>query len=101
MGGVKETYGNDEEESMRNNNVKWYNQKSLDWYVKWGATILILVSVVFRNAGFDYRLFDLMFGTVGTVLWLWVSVLWKDRALIILNVCMTVLLTSALLKEFL
>jgi len=85
---------------MKKNNVKWYNQNSIDWYVKWAATIIILVSVIFRNAGVEFRHFDLSFGLLGTLLWLWVSVMWKDRALIILNVCMTVLLASALLKEF-
>jgi len=84
---------------MKKNNVKWYNQNSIDWYVKWCATISILVSVVFRNAGFEYRMFDLTFGAMGTILWLWVSVLWKDRALIILNAVMFMLLASALLKE--
>jgi len=84
---------------MKKNNVKWYNQNSIDWYVKWCATIIILVSVVFRNAGFEYRMFDLTFGVMGTILWLWVSVLWKDRALIILNAVMFMLLASALLKE--
>lgn len=77
----------------------WYG-KNFDWYVKWAATVIILVSVIFRNAGVEFRHFDLSFGLLGTLLWLWVSVMWKDRALIILNVCMTVLLASALLKEF-
>ena len=71
-----------------------------DWYVKWAATIIILTSVVFRNAGVEFRMFDLIFGTIGTFLWLWVSIMWKDRALIILNVAMALLLSSALLKEF-
>lgn len=78
---------------------KWYG-KNFDWYVKWAATVIILVSVMFRNAGVEFRQFDLAFGLLGTLLWLWVSVMWKDRALIILNTVMTLLLGSALLKEF-
>lgn len=78
---------------------KWYG-KNFDWYVKWAATVIILVSVIFRNAGVEFRHFDLTFGVIGTLLWLWVSVMWKDRALIILNTVMTLLLGSALLKEF-
>lgn len=79
---------------------KWYPE-DFDWYVKWAATVFILTSVTFRNAGIEFRTLDLFFGTIGTFLWLWVSVIWKDRALIILNACMSLLLSSALLKEFL
>jgi|TARA_B100000902_G_scaffold394750_1_gene451725 hypothetical protein len=28
---------------------------------------------------------DLILSTLGVALWLWVSILWKDRALILLN----------------
>jgi len=28
---------------------------------------------------------DLIISTIGVSLWLWVSILWKDRALILLN----------------
>lgn len=79
---------------------KWYG-KNFDWYVKWAATVFILISVVFRNAGVEFRNFDLTFGVIGTFLWLWVSVMWKDRALIILNTVMALLLSSALLREML
>ena len=77
----------------------WYGEH-FNWYVKWGATVSILVSVVFRQAGFDWRLWDLAFGTLGTLLWLWVSVMWKDRSLIVLNSAMSIMLASALLREF-
>jgi hypothetical protein len=78
----------------------WY-PKNFDWYVKWAATVFILTSVVFRISGTDFRTFDLLFGTIGTFLWLWVSVIWKDRAMIILNVALSLMLSSALVKELL
>ena len=77
----------------------WYPE-NIDWYVKWGATVFILVSVMFRGAGVEFRLFDLLAGVIGTTLWLWVSIMWKDRSLIILNACMLVMLGSTLIKEF-
>ena len=52
----------------------WYPE-NIDWYVKWGATVFILVSVMFRGAGVEFRLFDLLAGVIGTTLWLWVSAL--------------------------
>ena len=77
---------------------KWY-PTNFDWYVKWAATVGIIISVLFRQAGVEYRDLDLFFGTIGTALWLWVSVMWNDRALIILNAIMFILLGSTFLRE--
>ena len=73
--------------------------RPLDWYVKWAATAFVLASVMFRLAGPEFRLYDLAIGLVGTLLWLWVSVIWSDHSLIILNAVMVVMLGSALLRE--
>lgn len=57
---------------------------TIDWYIKWVASVFILISIAFRAAD-GYLLWDLGFGTVGVVGWLTVSILWRDRALILLN----------------
>jgi fatty-acid desaturase len=57
---------------------------TLDWYIKWVASIFILISIAFRAAD-GYHLMDLGFGTVGVIGWLIVSIIWRDRALILLN----------------
>jgi len=72
----------------------------LDWCLKWLSTILVLMSVMFRIAGPEYRMYDLAVGSLGTIGWLFVSVLWKDRALIILNSVMFIMLGSTFLKEY-
>lgn len=77
----------------------WYGE-NFNWYVKWLATVSILVSVIFRQAGPEWRIFDLILGTVGTLLWLWVSIMWKDRSLMVLNSAMVVMLAAAALREF-
>jgi|TARA_B110000977_G_scaffold47295_1_gene64224 hypothetical protein len=74
-------------------------QKPLVWYVKWIATVSVLVSVSFRYAGVEYHVLDLAFGSAGAVMWLWVSILWNDRALIILNTVMFIMLFGGLLKN--
>ena len=63
------------------------------------ASILVLCSLAMRSAGPEYRIYDLMFGSVGIALWTWVSVIWRDRALIMLNTISFFMLTVALLKE--
>ena len=38
----------------------------------------------------EYRIYDLAFGVVGIALWLWVSMLWKDRYIDSSKWCFTV-----------
>ena len=76
----------------------WYPD-NFDWYLKWVASIVVLCSLALRSAGPEYRLYDLMFGTVGIALWTWVSVIWRDRALIMINGISFFMLSVAILKE--
>lgn len=75
------------EEELKNSNriQKSATPKyTLDWYVKWVASIMILIGMSIR--GIDgLQVYDLSVSITGIALWLWVSILWKDRALIILN----------------
>tara|TARA_X000001382_G_scaffold1212_1_gene1452 strand:+ start:1768 stop:2088 length:321 start_codon:yes stop_codon:yes gene_type:complete len=71
----------------------------LSWYVKWTASAIMLVAMSFRGAQVLPQ-FDLLLSFVGCLGWLWVGVLWKDRALIILNAVAVVILFSGLLKLF-
>ncbi len=57
---------------------------TLDWYVKWVASIFVLAAMSMRVLE-GLKIYDLSLSVVGSVLWLWVSVMWNDRALIILN----------------
>ena len=76
----------------------WY-PANFDWYLKWLASIIVLCSLALRSAGPEYRIYDLLFGTVGIALWTWVSIIWRDRALIMLNGISFFMLTVAVLKE--
>ena len=78
---------------------EWYPD-DFDWYLKWVASIIVLCSLAMRAAGPEFRIYDLAFGFVGILLWCWVSVIWKDRALIMLNTVSLFMLGVALLKEF-
>jgi hypothetical protein len=76
----------------------WY-PANFDWYLKWVASVIVLCSLALRSAGPEYRIYDLLFGTVGIALWTWVSVIWRDRALIMLNGISFFMLSVAVLKE--
>ena len=56
---------------------------TLDWYVKWIASVLVLAAMSTRGMS-DLLLWDLSLSVVGISLWLWVSIMWNDRALILL-----------------
>lgn len=57
---------------------------TVDWYLKWISSVLVLAAMSIRGLE-GLQLWDLSLSTMGIVGWLIVSVLWKDRALIILN----------------
>jgi hypothetical protein len=57
---------------------------TLDWYVKWVASVFVLSAMSMRGVP-GFELYDLYLSMVGIALWLWVSILWQDRALILLN----------------
>lgn len=78
---------------------EWYPE-DFDWYLKWVASVLVLASLAMRSAGIEYRMWDLGFGFIGIVLWLWVSVIWRDRALIMLNAVSGFLLLTTILREW-
>ncbi len=57
---------------------------TFDWYIKWIASITILAAMSMRGIeGLEST--DLILSCIGVALWLVVSVMWKDRALVLLN----------------
>ena len=57
---------------------------TIDWYIKWGASLFILSAMSMRGVD-GFQLADLILSVIGVAFWLVVSVMWKDRALILLN----------------
>ena len=57
---------------------------TFDWYVKWIASIFILAALSMRGLE-GLQIYDLIASIIGIGLWLWVSIVWKDRALVMLN----------------
>tara|TARA_R110002167_G_scaffold40447_2_gene124355 strand:+ start:168 stop:425 length:258 start_codon:yes stop_codon:yes gene_type:complete len=57
---------------------------TLDWYLKWVASTFVLLAMSMRGVE-GMETYDLLLSTVGICLWLCVSIIWQDRALILLN----------------
>ena len=67
-----------------------------DWYIKWIASLLILIAMATRGTGLDLYpgvSVDIVFSILGTAGWFIVGLLWKDRAVIVVNAVGTLLLT--------
>lgn len=59
-------------------------KQDLSWYVKWIASTVLLLGISVRGVD-GFQTFDWICSIIGITGWLWVGLLWKDRALIILN----------------
>jgi hypothetical protein len=69
------------------------------WYLKWFSSIIIVCAMSMRATGeVNLQIYDLYFSTVGVFGWLGVSLLWKDRALIMLNSVGLLILFTGILK---
>lgn len=73
----------------------------ISWYIKWIASIITLFAVSVRASGVpELHWLDMLGSWIGAVGWFVVGFMWKDRALIILNGVIGVILFSGLLKLF-
>ena len=70
-----------------------------DWYVKWVASVFVLAAMSIRGVD-GLAVYDLILSIIGVSLWLIVSILWNDRALILLNGAGLIFLISNLIQGF-
>ena len=86
-------------EEIANSN-RWFKsatpKQTLDWYIKWVASAMLLAGMSMRGIE-GLQVYDLTISIGGVILWLWVSILWKDRALIVVNSVGLLLLTRNLI----
>ena len=74
-------------------------KQDLSWYIKWGSSIILLAAFSFRSTQ-QFPFIDLCLSLVGVSGWLWVGLLWKDRALVLLNGVAVFILLSGLINHF-
>ena len=55
-----------------------------DWYIKWVASAFVLAAMSIRGIE-GLLVYDLVLSVIGIIGWVIVSVIWQDRALIMLN----------------
>jgi hypothetical protein len=73
---------------------------TLDWHLKWIASIWLIVAISFRSTGIPtLQFYDMLFSFGGTALWAVVGFMWRDRALIVINTIAAVMLFGGLLSQ--
>ncbi len=55
-----------------------------DWYIKWVASAFVLGAMSIRGIE-GLQVYDLILSVIGIIGWVIVSVIWQDRALIMLD----------------
>lgn len=75
-------------------------KQDLSWYIKWAASVVLLMGISVRGVE-GFQTFDWICSTIGVTGWLLVGLLWKDRALIILNGAGLILLIRTFFESIL
>lgn len=72
---------------------------TIDWYIKWLASIIILCAITIRSAGVpELMIWDMVLSSIGAVGWFIVGFIWKDRAVMVLNGVIAIILFSGIIN---
>ena len=71
---------------------------TLDWYIKWIASIILIVGVILTSN--NIYPFNLMVHALGMFGWFIVAIIWNDRALLVINAVSLVLLLNGLVSYY-
>ena len=70
---------------------KKHETYTLDWYVKWFASLFLITGMILRTTQ-QYMFADITLSMIGAAGWMWVGIMCKDRSLTLLNVTATAIL---------
>ena len=71
--------------------VEKFKQQTVDWYIKWTATVFVLTGMALRTTQ-EHMFADIIVSLIGALGWMVVAIMWKDRALTLLNVVASIIL---------
>ena len=71
---------------------------TLDWYIKWIASIILVVGVILTSN--NIYPYNLMVHALGMFGWFIVAIIWNDRALLVINAVSLVLLLNGLVSYY-
>ena len=69
------------------------------WYVKWAASIIVLIGITIRASGVtQLQWLDIVCSWIGAMGWFYVGFKWNDRALMVLNAVIGIILFAGILR---
>lgn len=72
---------------------------TIDWYIKWASSLIVLFAISLRSTGIaELQIYDIIFSWIGALGWFVVGLMWKDRAIILLNGAIALMLFGGLLN---
>jgi hypothetical protein len=71
---------------------------TLDWYIKWIASVFLIAGVILTSNNI-YPI-NLFFHAAGMFGWFIVSILWNDRALLVINAVSLAILINGLVAHY-
>ena len=71
---------------------------TLDWYIKWIASVVLVVGVILTSN--NIYPYNLMVHALGMFGWFMVAIIWNDRALLVINAVSLVLLLNGLVSYY-
>ena len=74
-------------------------QHDLSWYVKWSASVILLIAMSLTSVG-NLEPWNLLLHLIGVLGWLYVGILWHDRALIFINSIASFIFLSGILRWY-
>jgi len=74
-------------------------QHDLSWYIKWTASVLLLIAMSLTSVG-NLEPWNLLLHLIGVLGWLYVGILWHDRALIFINSIASFIFLSGILRWY-
>jgi hypothetical protein len=73
--------------------------KPLEFYVKWTATLLIMIAVTML-AGEWYYPYSIIIQFVGNCLWIYAGYLWREKTVILTNLFCNIIIGSVLTIKY-
>ena len=71
---------------------------TLDWYIKWIASIILVGGVILTSN--NIYPYNLMVHAIGMFGWFIAAIIWNDRALLVINAVSLVLLINGLVSYY-
>ena len=85
-------------ENLTKTSTPLKHDNPLAWYLKWASSLVLIVAMIATtNNMYPYNMFFQFIGVGG---WLWVSILWNDRSLIIVNAVAVAIFANGIVSYF-